>query len=152
MPTKYWGANCSRCKLLDLIEYPISAGGPPKVLWLGPKLHWQIQIFLKIYSLRTIPSLFFLSNVFQSLPFNLWYSIWANLGAYFLSPLGMFFCWKRAVKSHSFVLFYFFIWGNIPVSRFTTCCLSSAAILSFYWKVLWFFSKSIYCTLTAFSE
>lgn len=47
----------------------------------------------KICSLRlsTNPVLVFPSNIFSSFLFNLWYSIWANLGAYFLSPLGMFF-------------------------------------------------------------
>lgn len=144
------------------MKYPISVSAP-SMSQLFPKLHcWFKAKYLFFKKLSTTPFLVVQGSRLQHFPFNLWYSIWTNLGAYFLSPLGILLCWEMAVKSQSSVLFYFFIWGNVPVSRFTTCCLKSVPISSFYWKSCdfsWsqfatlqplpensvFFSKCIYC-------
>lgn len=127
------GADYSRVNLFNLMKYPIS------VLHLCHSFSPNCTVGLKqnIYffkKLSTTPFLVVQGSRLQHFPFNLWYSIWTNLEAYFLSPLGILLCWEMAVKSQSSVLFYFFIWGNVPVSRFTTCCLKSVPISSFYWK------------------
>lgn len=151
------------------MKYPISVSAP-SMSQLFPKLHcWFKAKYLFFKKLSTTPFLVVQGSRLQHFPFNLWYSIWTNLGAYFLSPLGILLCWEMAVKSQSSVLFYFFIWGNVPVSRFTTCCLKSVPISSFYWKSCdfsWsqfatlqplpensvFFSKCIYCKKKKFYE
>lgn len=141
VPSAFWrcltgcsGADYSRVNLFNLMKYPISVSAP-SMSQLFPKLHcWFKAKYLFFKKLSTTPFLVVQGSRLQHFPFNLWYSIWTNLGAYFLSPLGILLCWEMAVKSQRSVLFYFFIWGNVPVSRFTTCCLKSVPISSFYWK------------------